>query len=101
MFDRFTDRARKVMGYARQEADRLRHDYIGTEHMLLGLVMEGSGVAANVLENLDIDLEKVRTEVEKRVKPGPDTHTMGQLPFNQEARRSLDYALEEARNLSH
>ncbi|MHC5058784.1 MAG: ATP-dependent Clp protease ATP-binding subunit, partial [Planctomycetota bacterium] len=101
MFDRFTDRARKVMGYARQEAERFNHDYIGTEHILLGLVKEGSGVAANVLENLDVDLEKVRTEVEKRVKHGPDTHTMGQLPFNQEAKRSLDYALEEARSLSH
>jgi ATP-dependent Clp protease ATP-binding subunit ClpC len=101
VFDRFTDRARKVMGYARQEAERFNHDYIGTEHILLGLVKEGSGVAANVLENLDVDLEKVRTEVEKRVKHGPDTHTMGQLPFNQEAKRSLDYSLEEARSLSH
>ncbi len=95
MFDKFTDRARKVMGYARQEAERFNHDYIGTEHVLLGLVKEGSGVAANVLENLEIDLEKLRAEVEKRVKQGPDTGTMGQLPFTQRAKKVLDYAIEE------
>jgi len=65
MFDRFTDRARKVMGLARQEAQRFNHDYIGTEHILLGLVQEESGVAASVLRNMDIDLKKVRLEVEK------------------------------------
>ena len=75
MFDRFTDRARKVMSFARQEAERFNHDYIGTEHVLLGLVKEGSGVAANVLENLEVDLEKVRLEVEKLVKPAPDVVT--------------------------
>jgi ATP-dependent Clp protease ATP-binding subunit ClpC len=101
MFDRFTDRARKVMGYARQEAERFNHDYIGTEHVLLGLIKEGSGVAANVLENLEIDLEKVRLEVEKRVKAGPETGTMGQLPFSPRARKVLDYAVEEAKNLGH
>ena len=67
MFDRFTDRARKVMGLARQEAQRFNHDYIGTEHVLLGLVQEGSGVAASVLKNLEIDLKKIRSEVEKLV----------------------------------
>ena len=101
MFDRFTDRARKVMGYARQESDRFNHDHIGTEHVLLGLVKEGSGVAANVLENLDIDLEKVRVEVEKRVKQGPDTGTMGQKPFTNRARKVLDYAMQEARGMGH
>ena len=101
MFDRFTDRARKVMGYSRQEAERLSHWYIGTEHMLLGLVREGSGVAANVLENFDVDLDKVRAEIEKRVEPGSDAYTTGQLPFNEEAKRSLDYALDEARSLCH
>jgi len=101
MFDRFTDRSRKVMGYARQEAERLKHDYIGTEHVLLGLVKEGSGVAANILENLDIDLDKVRAEVERNVKEGPETGTMGQLPFTQHAKKVLDYANEEARHLGH
>ena len=67
MFERFTDRARKVMGLANQEAQRFNHEYIGTEHILLGLVKEGSGVAANVLRNLEIDLRKIRLEVEKIV----------------------------------
>jgi len=101
MFDRFTDRARKVMGYSRQAAERLSHDYIGTEHMLLGLVSEGSGVAANVLANLDVDLDKVRAEVEKIVERGPDKHHHGQFAFIDEAKRSLDHALAEARDLGH
>ena len=65
MYERFTDRARKVMQLANQEAQRFNHEYIGTEHVLLGLIKEGSGVAANVLKNLDIDLRKIRMEVEK------------------------------------
>ncbi len=101
MFDRFTDRARKVMGLARQEAQRLNHEYIGTEHILLGLVQEGSGVAANVLKNLDIDLRKVRQEVEKLVKTGPSMVTMGQLPFTPRAKKVLELALEEASKLGH
>ncbi|MCW8130009.1 MAG: AAA family ATPase, partial [Planctomycetota bacterium] len=101
MFDRFTDRARKVMSFARQEAERLNHDYIGTEHILLGLVKEGSGVAANVLENLDVDLDKVRLEVEKLVKPAPDVVTMGNLPFTPRAKKVLEYAMDEARALDH
>ncbi|MAG54708.1 MAG: NDP-hexose 4-ketoreductase [Planctomycetes bacterium] len=101
MFDRFTDRARKVMGLARQEAQRLNHEYIGTEHVLLGLVQEGSGVAANVLKNLDIDLKKIRQEVEKIVKTGPSMVTMGQLPFTPRAKKVLELALEEASNLGH
>ncbi len=101
MFDRFTDRARKVMGLARQEAQRLNHEYIGTEHILLGLVQEGSGVAANVLKNLDIDLKKIRQEVEKIVKSGPNMVTMGQLPFTPRAKKVLELALEEASNLGH
>src|ERR1700689_2115275 len=70
MFERFTDRARKVMQLANQEAQRLNHEYIGTEHILLGLVKEGSGVAANVLKNLDVDLRKIRLEVEKIAQTG-------------------------------
>jgi ATP-dependent Clp protease ATP-binding subunit ClpC len=101
MFDRFTDRARKVMGLARQEAQRLNHEYIGTEHILLGLVQEGSGVAANVLKNLSVDLKKIRQEVEKLVKTGPSMVTMGQLPFTPRAKKVLELALEEASNLGH
>src|ERR671916_361186 len=101
MFERFTDRARKVMALANQEAQRFNHEYIGTEHILLGLVKEGSGVGANVLKNLDVDLRKVRLEVEKLVKSGPDMVTMGKLPQTPRAKKVIEYAMEEARNLNH
>ncbi len=101
MFDRFTDRAKKVMSFARQEAMKFNHEYIGTEHILLGLVQEGSGVAANVLKNMNIDLEKIRHEVEKIVKTGPSMVTMGQLPFTPRAKKVLELSMEEASNLSH
>ena len=101
MFERLTDRARKVMALANQEAQRFNHEYIGTEHILLGLVKEGSGVGANVLKNLDIDLRKVRLEVEKLVKSGPDMVTMGKLPQTPRAKKVIEYAIEEARNLNH
>jgi ATP-dependent Clp protease ATP-binding subunit ClpC len=101
MFERFTDRARKVMALANQEAQRFNHEYIGTEHILLGLVKEGSGVGANVLKNLDVDLRKVRVEVEKLVKSGPEMVTMGKLPQTPRAKKVIEYAIEEARNLNH
>ena len=101
MFERLTDRARKVMALANQEAQRFNHEYIGTEHILLGLVKEGSGVGANVLKNLDIDLRKVRLEVEKLVKSGPDMVTMGKLPQTPRAKKVIEYAIEEARSLNH
>ena len=101
MFERFTDRARKVMALANQEAQRFNHEYIGTEHILLGLVKEGSGVGANVLKNLDVDLRKVRLEVEKLVKSGPETVTMGRLPQTPRTKKVIEYAIEEARNLNH
>jgi ATP-dependent Clp protease ATP-binding subunit ClpC len=101
MFERLTDRARKVMALANQEAQRFNHEYIGTEHILLGLVKEGSGVGANVLKNLDIDLRKVRLEVEKLVKSGPEMVTMGKLPQTPRAKKVIEYAIEEARNLNH
>jgi ATP-dependent Clp protease ATP-binding subunit ClpC len=101
MYERFTDRARKVMQLANQEAQRFNHEYIGTEHILLGLVKEGSGVAANVLKNLDIDLRKIRLEVEKIVQSGPDMVTMGKLPHTPRAKKVIEYSIEEARNLNH
>ncbi|MCU0726321.1 MAG: ATP-dependent Clp protease ATP-binding subunit [Planctomycetes bacterium] len=101
MFDRFTERARKVMGLARQEAQRFGHDYIGTEHVLLGLVQEGNGVAAQVLKNLDVEMKKIRIEVEKLVKNGTNTVSMGQLPFTPRAKKVLELALEEAQSLGH
>jgi ATP-dependent Clp protease ATP-binding subunit ClpA len=101
MFDRFTDRARMVMGLARQEAQRFNHDYIGVEHVLLGLVDEGCGVAADVLKNLDVDPKRVRREVEKHMTPGTTMVTMGLLPFTPRARKMLELALEEASGLGH
>ena len=101
MYERFTDRARKVMQLANQEAQRFNHEYIGTEHVLLGLIKEGSGVAANVLKNLDIDLRKIRLEVEKIIQSGPDMVTMGKLPQTPRAKKVIEYAMEEARNLNH
>jgi len=101
MFERFTDRARKVMALANQEAQRFNHEYIGTEHVLLGLVKEGSGVGATVLKNLDVDIKKLRLEVEKLVKSGPDMVTMGKLPQTPRAKKVIEYAIEEARALNH
>src|SRR5712691_11612900 len=101
MYERFTDRARKVMQLANQEAQRFNHEYIGTEHVLLGLVKEGGGVAANVLKDLDIDLRKIRLEVDKIVQSGPDTVTMGKLPQTPHAKKVVDFAIEEARNMNH
>ncbi|HKB15877.1 MAG TPA: Clp protease N-terminal domain-containing protein, partial [Planctomycetota bacterium] len=101
MFDRFTDRAKKVMTLARQEAQRLNHEYIGTEHILLGLIQEGSGVAANVLRNMNIDLEKIRHEIEKIVKAGGGIVTQSNLPFTPRAKKVLELSMEEAANLGH
>src|SRR5262244_2320877 len=101
MYERFTDRARKVMQLANQEAQRLNHEYIGTEHILLGLVKEGSGVAANVLKNLDVDLRKIRLEVEKLVQSSPEVGTPGKLPQTPRAKKVIEYSIEEARNLNH
>ena len=89
------------MALANQEAQRFNHEYIGTEHILLGLVKEGSGVGANVLKNLEVDLRKVRLEAEKLVKSGPETVTMGKLPQTPRAKKVIEYAIEEARNLNH
>jgi hypothetical protein len=101
MYERFTDRARKVMQLANQEAQRFNHEYIGTEHILLGLVKEGSGVAANVLKNLDVDLRTIRREVEKIVQSGPDMAPRGKRPQTPRARKVIERAIEEARNLNH
>jgi ATP-dependent Clp protease ATP-binding subunit ClpA len=101
MYERFTDRARKVMQLANQEAQRFNHEYIGTEHILLGLIKEGAGVAANVLKNLDIDLRKIRLEVEKIIQSGPEMVTIGKLPQTPMAKKVIEYAIEEARSLNH
>ena len=89
------------MALAVQEARQLNHEYIGTEHILLGLVKESSGVGANALKNLDIDLTKVRLGVEKLVKLGPDMVTHDKLQHTPRAKEVLERAIEEARNLNH
>ncbi|MCD4656205.1 MAG: ATP-dependent Clp protease ATP-binding subunit [Planctomycetes bacterium] len=102
MFDKFTDRARKVMGHARQEAQKFNHEYIGTEHVLLGLIQEGTGVASSVLRNLDVEVRKIRAEIEKTVSSGQKMITIGgKLPFTQSAKKVLDYGEEEAKKLGH
>jgi hypothetical protein len=89
------------MALANQEAQRFSHEYIGTEHILLGLIKEGSGVGANVLKNLDVDLAKARREVEKLIKAGLDSVAIGKLPQTPRAKKVIEYAIEEARNLDH
>ncbi len=101
MFNRFTERARKVLVLAKEEARRFNHDYIGTEHILLGLVREGEGVACAVLQNLGVDLDRLRIEVEKLVTPGSVTGVVGDIPFTPRAKKALELAAEEARTLGH
>ncbi len=102
MYDRLTDRARKVMQLANQEAVRFNHEYIGTEHILLGLIKEWTGVAGEVLKNLDIDLRTIRLDVEKLLQSGPDTVvTFGKFPTTPRAKKVIEYSMEEARNLNH
>jgi ATP-dependent Clp protease ATP-binding subunit ClpC len=101
MHDRFTERVRKVMYLAREEAGRLQHDYIGTEHLLLGIVREGEGIAATVLNNLGLDLDQIRQAVESMVSGSGGTLTIGEIPFTPRAKRVLELAVEEARLLGH
>jgi ATP-dependent Clp protease ATP-binding subunit ClpC len=101
MYERFTNRVRRVMKLANQEAQRFNHEYIGTEHILLGLVKEGSGVAAKALANLDVDLRSIRMLVEEVLVSGPDIVTIGKLPQTPGAKNVIERALEEARNLNH
>ncbi|MFA5142780.1 MAG: ATP-dependent Clp protease ATP-binding subunit [Candidatus Omnitrophota bacterium] len=101
MFNRFTERARKVILLAKEEAKRFNHDYIGTEHILLGLVREGEGVAAAVLASFGLSPDKIRLEVEKLVQPGPTTVVSGDLPFTPKAKKVIELAMEEARALGH
>ena len=101
MFNRFTERARKAILLAKEEAKRFNHDYIGTEHILLGLVREGEGVAAAVLASFGLSPEKIRIEVEKLVQPGPSTVISGDLPFTPKAKKVIELAMDEARSLGH
>ncbi len=97
----FTERVRKVLSMARQEAIRLQHDYVGTEHILLGLIREGEGVAAHVLGNLNVDLDQVHERVDESVRRGKATIALGELPYTNPAKHVLEFAMAEARELSH
>ncbi|MBI1871517.1 MAG: ATP-dependent Clp protease ATP-binding subunit [Chlamydiae bacterium] len=101
MFEKFTDRARQVIILARKEADRFNHNYIGTEHILLGLIKLGEGVAVNVLRKMGLDFETVRMEVERAVGTGPETKMIGDIPLTARAKRVIELALDEAKKLSH
>ncbi len=97
----FTPRAQQVLALARKEADRFNHNFVGTEHLLLGLIKLGQGVAVNVLQKLGLDLETVRLEVEKQVGTGPDQKMIGNIPYTPRVKKVLALAAKEARALSH
>jgi ATP-dependent Clp protease ATP-binding subunit ClpC len=99
-FDKFTERARKVLSLAQEEAQRLHHNYIGTEHLLLGLVREGEGVAAKVLTSLGVDLEKVRKAIEDIIGRG-DRIVLGEIGLTPRAKKVIELAVDEARLLNH
>jgi ATP-dependent Clp protease ATP-binding subunit ClpC len=101
MNDKFTERVRRVIYLARDEANRLQNDYIGTEHLLLGIAREGEGIAARVLRKLDIDLEQIQQVIENMVKPSGGTLTLGEIPLTPRAKRVLELSIEEARLLNH
>jgi len=98
----FTERVRKVLAMAREEAERLRHEYVGTEHILLGLIREGEGVAAAVLQNLSVDLDEIQQKIEDTVKKGKAAAATGpDLPYTSRAKKVLELAMAEARDLTH
>src|ERR1022692_3803548 len=97
----FTPRAQQVLALARKEADRLNHNYLGTEHLLLGLIKLGQGVAVNVLQKMGLDLETVRMEVEKQVGTGPDQKMIGNIPYTPRVKKVIALAQKEAKNLNH
>lgn len=99
--ERFTERARKVMAMANQEAQRFNHEYIGTEHILLGLIKEGSGVGANVLRHLKVDLPTAREQMEKLIKPGDAEDAPGRRPQTPRAKKVIECAIEHANGLNH
>src|SRR6201996_6375157 len=97
----FTPRAQQVLALARKEADRFNHNFVGTEHLLLGLIKLGQGVAVNVLQKMGLDLETVRMEVEKQVGTGPDQKMVGNIPYTPRVKKVLALASKEAKNLNH
>ena len=101
MFERFTERARKVIILAREEAIRLGHNFVGTEHLLLGLIREGDGLAVAILKKLNVNISAVKAEIEKIVSAGSEFSPAGEIPFTPQAKKVLEYAISEARSLGH
>jgi ATP-dependent Clp protease ATP-binding subunit ClpC len=99
-FDKFTERARRVLSLAQEEAMRFRHNYIGTEHLLLGLVREGNGLAAKVLTNMGVDLNTIRCDVEAIIGHG-DRVVKGQVGLTPRAKKVIELAMDEARRMNH
>src|SRR5260370_6319968 len=101
IMDNVTPRAQQVLVLARKEAERFNHNYVGTEHMLLGLIKLGQGVAVNVLQKMGLDLERVRMEVEKHVGSHPETNMIGNIPYTPRGKKVLALAAKEAKALNH
>ena len=101
MMSDFTPRAQQVLVLARKEAERFKHNYVGTEHLLLGLIKLGQGVAVNVLHKMGLDLERVRMEVEEHVGSNPETNMIGNIPYTPRVKKVLALAGKEAKSLNH
>ena len=101
MFHKFTERAQKVIMHAKEEAARLKHDYVGPEHILLGLIRSGSGVAVGVMKNMGISLTRLKKEVESMLSPGIGTVSLDELSFTPKAKKALELSIEEATNMGH
>ncbi|MDP3259415.1 MAG: Clp protease N-terminal domain-containing protein, partial [Thermodesulfovibrionales bacterium] len=101
MFEKFTERGRKVIIYAREEAEKRQNDYLGTEHLLLALLREEEGISAAIIKKMGISIEEVRMEVERKLPYGTNVLTFGDIPFTPRAKKVLELAVEEARLIGH
>ena len=101
MFERFSDRGRKIITLAREEAERHQNDYLGSEHLVLAILREADGVALNVLKKMGLSVEQVRLEIERNLPGGAATITFGEIPFTPRVKKAIEYAVEEAKLLGH
>ncbi|TAK04324.1 MAG: ATP-dependent Clp protease ATP-binding subunit, partial [Candidatus Manganitrophaceae bacterium] len=101
MFEKFTDRGRKIIILAREEAERHQNDYLGTEHLVLALLREGDGIALAVIKKMGLSIEQIRLEVERNLPSGSNTMTFGEIPFTPRVKKVIEYAVEEAKLLGH
>ena len=101
MFKRFTERARKVIILAREEAERFRNDYLGTEHILMGIIKDGGGIAVTVLQRLGVDLKHLKLELERNFPLSSNSVTIGDIPFTPRAKKVLELSVDEARLMGH